>query len=940
MMRSLPFYLILFFSTVCSFGQDTLSISVLNSDYYRRNPVEYLSSINPAKVSSRILMDRTYFDSLYVLANGTTKVATISSTFWYEIFNKLKYTNYDTTRLPDPVTIDQIVDGYYESEKIYSIGILDFQFNRITQASLNTGAFVQLDSSLQDISATPNSFSTDRIVAASCMSENLQGDEIVFMVSDLLYYSNIPNQSLTSIEIDFDNGQGYQAVTFDNTITINYGEESEFLLIKVKLTYENTVTHLSQSYYAHSTVFRTGSETVPQPDSIADGSNPNARTNDSRVKWFYYPEGEVIMNTVCVPHPLTGEMRCRNVPVVGGENLEIHMLLAPGNTSGKLRSPFIVTDGFDPGNKRDYFANRIKGTPTISFFNFEFTNVPRGNDYRGLYELLNGDPSPWYDGQPSANFINLLRADGYDVVIINYMEGDVSLTHNASILRSFFNNVLNSPLYRDSQTEEAILVGPSMGGLITRMVLAEMENAGEPHFVKTWYSFDAPHTGANIPLSLQHVTTFLAKINDGQGLFKKLEEAKRQFKEGEAILRTTAARQMLSYYYTKTTYTNAYPHNDYNDLHAHLDNVGYPRQTRNYAISNGGLSKLYPQDGTDVIEFRAPSAFWFWALGKGLRNSSGSFELYAGSRWGGNENMMTGNTIGFDNAMGGWTSVLYKLNCDNANKAQKAETNTPFVKSAFIVTTSAFGVPMTQQNVYNSWQDYTADQTPFDVIKGMNQIENEEHVRISPSTANWVINELRTDFINSTRPRIRPGEPLSQTIKGQVAYRTKETITFAGSQNSFIIDNTAKVEITAGTSITWSPGLHAKPGSEVSLKIATVNFGTSARVASSKPIRFAYSPYLGQVERYTESEQTNEIDHTAFTAFPNPFDMITTLSLPASETYRDLQVINAMGVSVFSDNSVKPGPYILNVSQYARGFYSVLVRLGNGKVRVIKILKQ
>ena len=48
-------------------------------------------------------------------------------------------------------------------------------------------------------------------------------------------------------------------------------------------------------------------------------------------------------------------------------------------------------------------------------------------------------------------------------------------------------------------------MGASMGGVLARYALRQMEIMGCGHCTKMYGTFDAPHQGANIPLSLQQV---------------------------------------------------------------------------------------------------------------------------------------------------------------------------------------------------------------------------------------------------------------------------------------------------------------------------------------------------------------------------------------------------------------------------------------------------
>ncbi len=101
-----------------------------------------------------------------------------------------------------------------------------------------------------------------------------------------------------------------------------------------------------------------------------------------------------------------------------------------------------------------------------------------------------------------------------------------------------------------------------------------------------------------------------------------------------------------------------------------------------------------------------------------------------------------------------------------------------------MVTASAFGIPVTKDNVYFTHEAYTncndntsgKIKTKFDEIKGQEQ--NEEHVTISSATGNYLQKKLRSEFDTTSRPVKRIGNILDQKIKGNVAYTAKELINY------------------------------------------------------------------------------------------------------------------------------------------------------------------
>ena len=133
-----------------------------------------------------------------------------------------------------------------------------------------------------------------------------------------------------------------------------------------------------------------------------------------------------------------------------------------------------------------------------------------------------------------------------------------------------------------------VVLGQSMGGLAARYALKDMENNNENHDTWLYVSHDAPHQGANVPLGFQYLDRHVFNQFVQSPL---LEDLVVGIADGAAILYDVqtmfdapSARQMLKYHvkgnYTIDNSMNIAWQNE-------LENMGYPQQTRNIAISNG-----------------------------------------------------------------------------------------------------------------------------------------------------------------------------------------------------------------------------------------------------------------------------------------------------------------------------------------------------------------
>ena len=946
--------------------------SVLTNSKYLENPKKYLSKIDSTKISSGILIDRTFFNDLVLNVNGNDLVTVIDNSQWTKIYNTMKDAVYDTAFFIGWKTMNLIIENYYRSRKTHCISLLDFTFNKIKQEALTNSELIEENDFLNDTGATIHSYSQHRAVAASCRDFNITGDNINFIVKDLFYFTNNKTQKLKTLEIDFGNGEGYKTVNFNETINVNYDSNSGYLELKARMTFVSYSSHESEVLYSHFSVYRTGTSTVPLPDNPHSGSNMRTSNLETDGGLLYYPVGvqrEEIITVIKIKegcfYPPDYPDVC--IPVLlpiaeqetlyhwEGRELEYNFLFSPNNNSEKLRRPFMLVDGFDPGNIRDYFQTHIDCS--------DEDILPYDKDCRGLFQILNGDPSPWYPNDPGVNLVQALQNDGYDIIFVNFLSGSGDIPSNANSIRNFLNNVINSNTYRDNKTEEIVLVGPSMGGLITRYALTSMEQADpkEDHFVKTWISFDGPHKGANIPIGLQLAIKFLTKIHDGG--IGAIAQSKIMLKNNLVKLNTPAARQMLLTHFEYVS-DQAYHTPDFDNFYAQLDQLGYPRFAKNYAISNGGKELLYSGTGTEILSFELLS--WTWVKAWGLVNYDGNFKIFEGSRQGldNDETVKVGNQIAYDNAPGGWYTALYSMNFNTNNgsvdlfalraieelEGFELEQTVPYKKATFMVTPSAFGMPITRDNVNKTWEAFTGYsdntsgkiKTPFDEVHGMEK--NEEHIKISDKTKNYLIKDvLRNDFENSQRPRIREGQTSIQTVNGNVAYLAKNNITFAGNGNSFTVKNGADVNILSGKTIRFLPGFKVERGAKFHASIGTVDYNTTLRLAQTplKPANYSkLSPYTGKIYNYKEDEiPVLTFNPVNLSIYPNP--ILNYFQIESDDIGQGLinfEIFNSTGQRVYFSTLINNHKLTIDVSKFSSGVY--LLKTDNGfQNKIYKFIK-
>ncbi|TRX39400.1 T9SS type A sorting domain-containing protein [Flavobacterium restrictum] len=187
----------------------------------------------------------------------------------------------------------------------------------------------------------------------------------------------------------------------------------------------------------------------------------------------------------------------------------------------------------------------------------------------------------------------------YDIIYVDWNNGVDYIQKNAYVLQEVIKWVNEQKIISGSITPNVVW-GQSMGGLIARYALKNMEDSGIPHQTNLYISHDAPQQGANIPMGYQYFS---------RHALHQYVQAPLAFLGGEIILplftdgvtpldylmlqNTPAARQMLINYIDVDYSINNTKHNSWQ---TELKTKGYP-SIRKIAISNGNHCAI-PQNAT------------------------------------------------------------------------------------------------------------------------------------------------------------------------------------------------------------------------------------------------------------------------------------------------------------------------------------------------------
>ncbi|MFD1063154.1 T9SS type A sorting domain-containing protein [Winogradskyella litorisediminis] len=429
------------------------------------------------------------------------------------------------------------------------------------------------------------------------------------------------------------------------------------------------------------------------------------------------------------------------------------------STDNTLDKPIFLIDGFDPGDTRNIDA---------------------------LYTSLD------YTGNP--NFTNLgdeLRAEGFDIVVVNFptymnagntVDGGADfIERNALTLVALIEDInalkaMNSP-------EQNVIIGPSMGGLISRYALNYMENNMLDADTRLWISLDSPHLGANVPIGLQHQFNYLAfndlnPVADVQPLVND-------------VLNSPAARQLLVDHFEShlligstvefnPALTLPIPHPyrtqfeaNINSLDGNVTTVDFPQNVRKVSVVNGsGIGTPYHDklgndviSGFEIVNTTIPVSVGFFTIDVdiviNMTPASGTSQLVSEFNttvpFVGNVNSVANSgTLNFDgvDASPGGLFDISGLSGELPMDGLAADflDDLTIDKFSFIPTVSALALEITDEgngaDNINWFHDIdltesraTTNNTPFD--NTFLPDDNEDHVEITSANAAFVLSEIR-----------------------------------------------------------------------------------------------------------------------------------------------------------------------------------------------------
>lgn len=338
-------------------------------------------------------------------------------------------------------------------------------------------------------------FEKKKFFLASALNHVIKIPQFNFYLDESLIQSNIRNQ-IDSIYIDFGDSLGFRVLELNTSIQLSYSSQGlKNCMMKIK---SDTTFYYSSFQIYDSTQVESGnkfstsscSTPVKSPDSgvIAISSTVGSNTVNGRYAVWY----------------------------------------SDCNTQQEIRKPFIITAGFNPGNGKQLVPFSVYPNDIVVNVNGTTISIPVTFGWRGTYyEAYNGGYNKRFSpteasqcGEGSSNgalFLDRLRDEGYDIIILMFDNGIDYAQNNAQLIEALI-NIVNAQKITNGYFFENVICGYSMGAVSSRLALANMEakyKAGlgmHPH-TKIWINFEGENQAANVPLGFQYFLDFQANPN-------------------------------------------------------------------------------------------------------------------------------------------------------------------------------------------------------------------------------------------------------------------------------------------------------------------------------------------------------------------------------------------------------------------------------------------
>lgn len=439
-----------------------------------------------------------------------------------QVFMMMHHAAFDSTLVLNPIITRQMATTIKTQQLAIPIRVLDLQYTTFVDHAMDEGYIALIDSAIVDQTDVLETPFDHRRACAFYL------DRSTYVTGSYIFKLTEDGfftnlEPAATFDVDFDDGIGFRPIAFGQSYEVTYESQNTDRTIRFRVQ----------------------------------------RGEDIRTMQFLLKSaGANDMTLTPVLPPWPSEVAA--FPWRVSEQTENGIFTANAYTAisedGIFDKPFVFIEGIDFGLEVDPY---------------------RFGDF-GWYEFSCGSSPkyPFMDKMP--DLLEPLTEEGYDIVLIDFRDGAANLWDNVRVVQKIIQLINEHKV----GTIENIVSGASMGAVLARMALTDMEANGVNHCTRAWFSLDGPHRGANVPMGLQSTIETLASQSYEAAVFRIL------------YLLRPATRQLL----ISQLPSNGSLHLQFQEQ---LDELGYPHLARGLGIANGSQSgTLLPFSvGDPIMEY-------------------------------------------------------------------------------------------------------------------------------------------------------------------------------------------------------------------------------------------------------------------------------------------------------------------------------------------------
>lgn len=429
-------------------------------------------------------------------------------------------------------SINNLIDKYNYSGMPITFMFQHYNYQKIKENAITSNLLTISNERIYDVANRSSSpYETKTLFAVAPIRQAAFTGDNQFIFRPELFVSNT-GKSISQISYRKQGSSLFQVVNFNTPFTIHYDSIGVYNIdIQVKYS-DNSVV------IGHSKIM------VYQDNSSSTSSRFNP----------YFPDLE---KNITATKPYLGNVGSGQMIITYAQN----------NNTGKIRKPLIVVEGFDPGGSYGYGYDQFIDNIETDF------NLDQSIDLNYYLDDINE----------------------YDLIFVNWDNGKDYIQRNAYLLQSIIKDINDNKINYNGLRQSNVIIGLSMGGLVGRYALRDMELNSLVHETRLFITHDSPHWGANIPVGLQMAAQNLAPWEILNINFKpfcmKYVELFPDIKEAIEMFNSPAAKQMLIQRYVPgANFSSIADNAEHNSFISELNTLGWPINCKNLTLSNGSCN--------------------------------------------------------------------------------------------------------------------------------------------------------------------------------------------------------------------------------------------------------------------------------------------------------------------------------------------------------------